>query len=105
MAARRTPRQCPRCGHHNAATLRECDRCMTSLIVAPWRMTANRVRYVQVLARAQKGLSEEFYRLRLGAVGVDSCKKLKRAQYAAFVHGLKRLPDVPGWRRKQRRML
>lgn len=100
MGASRKPRQCPRCGHNNAATERECSHCMTSLVQPPWRMTASRVRYVHVLARQQKGLTEEFYRLRLGAVGVATCKDLKRAQYAQFVHGLKRLPNVPGWRRR-----
>lgn len=100
MGASRKPRQCQRCGHMNAASERECTHCMTPLLRAAWRMTKTRVRYVHVLAQ-QKGLSDEFYRLRLGAVGVASCKDLKRAQYAQFVHGLKRLPNAPGWSRRK----
>lgn len=95
-------------------TLRTCPRCQTrtglpaccgiELTVRrkPWRMTADRVRHVHVLARSRKGLSDEDYRLRLGAVGVDSSLKLSRDQFLALVDGLNRLPDAPAWLARKR---
>lgn len=101
MGISRKPRQCQRCGHNNAPAERACTHCMTPLVRPAWRMTQSRVRFVHVLALQQKGLTDEFYRLRLNAVGVASCKELKRAQYAQFVRGLKGLPNAPGWRARK----
>lgn len=55
-------------------------------------MTRDRLKLVHALAR-RKGLDDETYRLRLGAVGVTSSKELKRESFQAFVDGLNKLPD------------
>lgn len=88
-------RRCPRCERITAAT----DCCGIDLTVRrrPWSMTPVNIRLVHVL-KARKGLDEETYRLRLGAVGVDSCKQLSRTAFRTFLSGLAALPDVPGWR-------
>ena len=93
----RTPkrRQCPRCATWNEGKAKACVQCHTPLVRPRWRMDKQRLRYVHILAR-RKGLDDETYRLRLGAVGVESSKDLKRAQYVAFVDGLKGVPDVGG---------
>ena len=63
-------------------------------------MSAALVRQVHSVARRQKGLDEETYRLRLSAVGVESCKEFTRRQYQVFMGALARLPDrVPSTRR------
>lgn len=63
----------------------------------PWVMDNERIRLVHVL-KARKGLDDETYRLRLGAVGVDSCKQLSRGAFRTFLQGLAALPDRPGWK-------
>jgi hypothetical protein len=70
----------------------ECHFCGASLKRRRFRMTAERVRLCHSLARA-KGLDEEFYRLRLAAVGVASCKELKREAFVRFIEGLRALPE------------
>lgn len=57
-------------------------------------MTPARIRAVHVLALATKGLSEDTYRLRLGAACVASCKQFTRAQYTLFMRELGKLPDA-----------
>ena len=43
---------------------------------------------------AQKGLDEETYRLRLGAVGVTSSKEFSRDVFKQFMSELAKLPDM-----------
>lgn len=62
-----------------------------------WRMTHDRVRMVHVLACSRKGLTEEEYRMRLGAVGVDSSLQLSRDTFHDLLRGLRSLPDSPTW--------
>lgn len=82
---------CPVC--QTAATSPWC--CGIDLTAAaPWRMTPERIRAVHVLAMTTKGLDEETYRLRLGAVGVESCKQFTREQYHTFMGALRDLPDA-----------
>lgn len=86
-------RRCPRCDRLTHAP----DCCGVLLANARrWRMTPERIRAVQLL-RVRKGLDEETYRLRLGAVGVSTCKALSRAAFRRFVAGLQSLPDSPAW--------
>lgn len=86
-------RQCPRCGLLRPRKEKQCGSCGTWLVQRRFRMTPGRVKLVHVLAR-QKGLDRELYKLRLQAVGVESCKELKRGTFKQFVDGLKKLPDV-----------
>jgi len=94
-----TIRTCPRCECRTERT----DCCGIDLTVRrkPWRMTAEHVRFVHVLARSRKGLGEEDYRLRLQAVGVTSSKLLGRETFDEFVRGLASLPDSPAWLERQ----
>lgn len=57
-------------------------------------MSAALVRQVHAVARREKGLDDETYRLRLSAVGVESCKDFTRTQYQVFMGALARLPDA-----------
>jgi hypothetical protein len=83
-------RECPLCGLPTSA--RWC--CGLDLSARRrWVMSYDRIRAVHVLALSIKGLDEETYRLRLSAVGVDTCKDLSRAQFAEFMRGLRALPD------------
>lgn len=85
---------CPRCQQATIASW--C--CGIDLTVRKrWRMTRDRVRLVHVLARSRKGLTEEEYRLRLGAVNVDSSLQLSRVQFHQLLAGLRALPDAPRW--------
>lgn len=59
-----------------------------------WKMSPSMVRQVHAIARRQKGLNEETYRMRLGAVGVESSKDFTRRQYHDFMRGLTKLPDA-----------
>lgn len=88
-------RRCPRCERLTGAA----NCCGIDLTVRrrPWTMTTANIRLVHVL-KARKGLDEETYRLRLAAVGADSCKQLSRTTFRAFLSGLASLPDIPGWR-------
>jgi len=88
-------RLCPRCGSRNLVSLKTCGVCMTPLRQKRFHMDKNKISYVHVLALKQKGLTEEEYKLRLNAVGVESCKELKRDNYYKFVDGLRKLPDAP----------
>jgi hypothetical protein len=96
-----TARTCPRC--ERTTRLSSCCGIDLSVRRRRWRMTADRVRFVHVLARSRKGLTEEEYRLRLGAVGVESCLQLDREAFHAFVAGLAKLPDCPAWRARHQR--
>lgn len=90
--------QCPRCGCSTESSW--C--CGIDLRASrPWSMTPDRVRMVHVLARSQKGLTEEEYRLQLGAMGVTSSKQLDRGQFHFFVQRLRSLPDDPCWLKKR----
>lgn len=85
-------RTCPLCEAETTAL--EC--CGIDLTARrPWRMTRERIARVHAVARGQKGLDEETYRLRLLAVGVESSKQLTRPQFLALMQGLAKLPDRP----------
>lgn len=87
-------RTCPRCSTPTAA--RWC--CGIDLLARkPWRMTRDRVRIIHVLALSRKGLTDEQYRLRLGAVGVDTSLALNCDQFHQLLDGLRALPDAPRW--------
>lgn len=92
-------RQCPRCGRWHKARERQCVSCGTFLVRRPFRMTPARVRLVHAIA-ARKGLivgeDDELYRLRLGALGVTTCKRLRRRQFETFLAELRDLPDRGG---------
>lgn len=89
-----TRRTCPRCQQPTAH--RWC--CGLDLLARKrWQMTRDRVRMIHVLARSRKGLTEEQYRLRLAAVGVDTCLRLGRDQFHQLLVGLRGLPDSPLW--------
>lgn len=86
-------RLCPRC--ERETTRRWC--CGLDLAAARgFSMTPARIREVHGL-RARKGLTDEIYRLRLGAVGAESCKEFTRTQFFAFMRTLRELPDSPAW--------
>lgn len=87
-------RTCPRCGVRTGAW----NCCGIDLTVrrAPWRMSPDLIRRVHAL-KAQKGLDDETYRLRLGAVGASSCKDLSRQSFGVFMAALSALPDRPGF--------
>lgn len=88
---------CPRCERET----RDAWCCGLHLHGArPFHMTPERIRAVHVL-KDQKGLDEETYRLRLQAVGVDSCKALSREQFHTFLRGLSDLPDAPKSEKKK----
>lgn len=87
-------RSCPRCQCLTGSTW--CCGIDLTVRRAPWVMTIERIRLIHIL-KARKGLTDEVYRLRLGAVGVDSCKQLGRQQFRIFLAGLVDLPDVPNW--------
>lgn len=94
-----TIRHCPRC----QKSTRERWCCGIDLAACKrWRMTQDRVRLVHVLARSRKGLSDELYRLRLAAIGVESSLQLSRMQFHQLVAGLRALPDSPHWIAKRR---
>lgn len=91
-------RQCPRCGRWSDPGAKECAYCATRLTRTPWRMTPDKLAHVHALAR-RKGLitrkgDKELYRLRLRAVGVESAKQLRRAQFYELVKGMQGLPDA-----------
>lgn len=92
-------RRCPRCERATGATY--CCGIDLTARRRPWRMTADKVRLVHVL-KARKGLDDDTYRLRLAAVGVDSCKQLSREAFRTFLQGLASLPDRPGWADRSR---
>lgn len=94
MTPERARRRCPRCGRLTGAM--DCCGILLAARRRPWRMTADKVRLVHVL-KARKGLDDDIYRLRLGAVGVASSKDLKREQFHTFLRGLAALPDAPTW--------
>lgn len=85
---------CPLC--QSTTTARWC--CGLDLSVRKrWRMTKDHVRLVHVLARSRKGLTEEEYRMRLGAVGVTTSLALSRKQFHQLLAGLRALPDCPSF--------
>ena len=89
-------RHCPRCGHADDRS--QCARCGTYLYSKPnnrpWLLTPKMIKRIHVVAMRQKGLSREAYKLRLGAVGVGSCKELTEQQYLKFMKALASLPDA-----------
>lgn len=89
-----TARRCPRCDR--MVTTPDCCGVLLTVRRRRWRMTNEHKRLVHVL-KARKGLDDETYRLRLGAVGVSSCTDLGREQFRTFLRGLAALPDRPGW--------
>jgi len=90
-----TLRTCPICESRTSST--QC--CGIDLASKRrWKMTAERIKYVHALAQGRKGLSDETYRLRLAAVGVESSLQLNRVQYLSLIQGLAKLPDKPGYR-------
>lgn len=91
-ASAKRRKRCFYCGAWADAGQTECAFCLTSLKRRRFAMTKDRLKLVHALAR-QKGLDDETYRLRLGAVGVGSAKELKRDTFQTFMDGLKRLPD------------
>lgn len=93
MKAVKSTRTCPRCGSKTAAE-HCCGLVLTARRLPRWKMSAALVRQVHAVARQQKGLDEETYRLRLSAVGVESCKEFTRKQYQVFMAALSRLPDA-----------
>jgi hypothetical protein len=95
MATSPRRRRCPRCERLTAST-HCCGLDLAARRRLPWRMDAHKVRLVHTL-KARKGLDDETYRLRLAAVGVDSCKQLGRSSFRTFLSGLASLPDAPGW--------
>ena len=94
MARRVRQRQCPRCGTVNEGKAKQCTSCGTWLVKKRFAMNKDRVRLVHTLAN-RKGLDDELYRLNLQAVGVDSCKAMKKAQFEEFLARMARLPDAP----------
>jgi len=89
---RKKPHTCPRCGFQTTAG--SC--CGIIFGYRPrWRMTKLLIQRVHAVARGQKGLSEENYRLRLQAVGAETCKDFTRMQYTVFMRALAKLPDAP----------
>lgn len=94
MAEALRQRRCPRCDRATASGY--C--CGVDLTVRrrPWRMDKDKIKLVHIL-KARKGLDEETYRLRLGVVGVQSCKDLGREAFRQFLRGMAALPDSPKW--------
>lgn len=88
-------KRCYGCGAWCDAGMTDCHFCGASLKRRRFRMDRRRVALCHALA-ARKGLDGDAYRARLAAVGVASCKALKRESFAAFVQGLEALPD---WQR------
>lgn len=88
-------RRCPRC----RVLTGSWNCCGIDLTVRrrPWLMDAEKIKLVHVV-KARKGLDDDAYRLRLAAVGVDSCKQLGRGAFRAFMRGLAALPDSPTWK-------
>jgi len=86
-------RQCPRCGIMNGLQHKTCTSCLTPLRQKRFRMDNIKIKYVHVLAK-KKGLDDELYRLRLNALGVNSCKDLKADTYFKFINGLRALPNA-----------
>lgn len=86
-----TSRTCPKCG----ARTNSAWCCGIDLLArCRWCMTRDRIRDVHVLALGAKGLDEETYRLRLAAIGVESCKQFTRQQFDDFMRALRALPDA-----------
>ena len=87
-------RICPLCG----TTTTRTDCCGIDLTVSPrrFRMSPYLVKLVHTIA-ARKGLDDETYRMRLQAVGVDTCKALDLDRFKRFMVGLNTLPDCPRW--------
>lgn len=94
MPAHKQPRQCGRCGLGNDPQERQCVSCGTFLEQRAFRMTHEHIKAVHAITRV-KGLDEELYRLRLGSVGVTTCKEMNLIQFRKFMDGMKRLPDAP----------
>ena len=98
MTAQRRPRRkrCPRC--ERLTLLRNC--CGVDLTVRRrrFKMTPELLRMVHATV-SRKGLDEETYRLRLGAVGVASSKQFNRGTFSRFMAELAKLPDAPAAKR------
>lgn len=92
-------RRCPRCER----LTHRSDCCGVDLTARRkrFRMTTDMLRLVHVEV-ANKGLDEDTYRLRLGAVGVTSSKDFDRPTFKRFMSELAKLPDAPGVVRRAR---
>ena len=93
MKTVKSTRTCPRCGSTSAMDYC-CGLVLSARRVRRWKMTPSLIRQVHSVARKQKGLDEETYRLRLSAIGAESCKDFTRDQYRFFMRGLATLPDA-----------
>ena len=85
-------RQCPLCDRTTDAGY--CCGIDLTVRRRRFRMTNDLKRLVHVTV-ARKGLDDEAYRLRLGALGVASCKDFDRETFKRFMAGMSSLPDVP----------
>lgn len=65
-------------------------------------MTKGRIQAIRRYAHGRKGLSEDDYRLRLGAVGAKSTLELTEDQFNTVMAGLRRLPTVVGSIKRRR---
>lgn len=92
----RPRRRCPRCDRLTATTY--CCGIDLSVRRRRFTMTNDLKRLVHV-AVARKGLDDATYRLRLGALGVASCKDFDRDMFKRFMAELSALPDAPDARR------
>ncbi len=103
-------RPCPRCGtrypFRDAAgkTITHCRSCRVPLRPKRFHMNKRRTRWVHIYFLSRKGLTYHEYKLRLQAVGVDTCKDLNREQYARLFREGRKLPDSPKWKTGKRRI-
>lgn len=94
MPKRDTFKRCGRCGQPNAMRAGKCECCGEPLKHPPFRMNAQRIKYIHTLALRTKGLSRDAYELLLEGQGVTTCKDLRRKQYYELIARLKKLPDA-----------
>ena len=87
-------RQCPLCQRNTSAQFC-CGIDLTTR--RRWRMTRDMVKFVHVLGRSRKGLTEENYRLHLSAIGAESSLQLNRDQFHQLIARFRALPDSPKW--------
>ena len=90
-------RQCQRCGTVNEGSFTLCKSCGNALVKRRFKMTFDKIKLVKTLAN-RKGLiiggDDELYKLRLGAIGLNSCKDFKKqSDFNLFIKQLKNLPD------------
>lgn len=95
-----TTRRCPRCERQTDAA--NCCGVDLRARRRAWHMDRAKIQLVHVL-KARKGLDDETYYLRLGALGATSCKQLSRSDFRRFLAGLVALPDSPLWQSRPTR--